>query len=85
MNHQTPSPVGPGAAVPISPARREFLRRTGLLLTAPAWLTACGGRDGDRALDTTCALGETDNADGAPVYLADYEPPAFFIDEIELT
>ncbi len=84
MNHQTP-PVGPGPAVPVSPARREFLRRTGLLLTAPAWLTACGGRDGDRPLDTTCALGETDKGDGAPVYLADYEPPAFFIDEIELT
>jgi len=34
---------------------------------------------------TTCVLADGDAAEDAPVYLADYEPPAYWIDEIELT
>ena len=86
MNEPTPR-VSPCTEALISPSRRAFLRFSGFLLAAPAMLTGCGGRggSGDQTPMTTCALAESDPAEGTPIYLADYEPPAFFVDEIELT
>ena len=70
---------------PTSPTRREFLRFSGFLLAAPALLAGCGGGDGAPAVTATChADNPTTDADPT-IYLADYEPPAFFIDEVELT
>ncbi len=86
MNEPAPH-LSPCTEALISPSRRAFLRVGGFLLAAPAMLTGCGGRggSGDQTPTTTCALAETDPVEGTPIYLADYEPPAYWIDEVELT
>jgi aminopeptidase N len=70
----------------LSPSRREFLRLGGLVLFAPSLLIGCGGDNGGAGrLGDTCAQEDSEASDDPTVYLSDYQPPAYFVDEVHLT
>ncbi|MGB4333791.1 MAG: M1 family aminopeptidase, partial [Chromatiaceae bacterium] len=69
----------------LSPSRREFLRLGGLVLFAPSLLIGCGENNGGAGrLGDTCSQEDSEASGDPTVYLSDYEPPAYFIDEVHL-